>query len=286
MASSVRILILLLAVVVPACHTLAQDSVKAKSKVRVHKFYAFWGWNRAWYTNSDIRFHGTNYDFTLAKVVAHDRQTELGLDPYLAIGSITIPQTNCRIGYYLNDHWSVSIGLDHMKYVMDQDQVVDIVGSIQNGQTPYDGTYNHTPIKLTEDFLTFEHTDGLNYINAELRRHDILVDFRKMKLPNITLNLIEGVGLGALLPKTNTALLGFNRYDEFHLAGFGLNGMVGLNFTFFDHFFIQSELKGGYINMPDIRTTEFTVDRARQHFMFGSVNFLVGANFSIRCGGK
>ena len=260
---------------------VAQDASTVPPAKKSLRFFVYWGWNRAAYTNSDIRFHGNNYDFTLSKVVAHDRQTPLGLDPYLSPGNVTIPQTNCRIGYFISDHWSISIGLDHMKYVMDQDQTVTINGNIQNSGTPYDGVYNNSQIKMTEDFLKFEHTDGLNYINFELRRHDMLFNLKQIQLPNISFNLTEGFGAGVLLPKTNTTLLGFERYDEFHLAGYGLGGFVGLNITFFDHFFIQSELKGGFINMPDIRTTQFSADRAAQHFSFVQSNILIGANFAI-----
>ncbi len=258
----------------------AQEAIPETGKHRA-KFFAYWGWNRGGFTNSDIHFHGNDYNFTLYQVVAHDRQTDLGIDPYLSPGSVTIPQTNARIGYFLNDHWSLSLGLDHMKYVMDQDQTANITGTIQNSGTPYDGVYNNSPLVLKSDFLMFEHTDGLNYINFEVRRHDMLVNLKRYHLPNISLNLIEGLGAGVLLPKTNTTLLGFNRYDDFHLAGWGLAGMVGLNLTFFDHFFIQSELKGGFINMPDIRTTEFSADRADQKFYFDQLNFIIGGNFAI-----
>ncbi|HNP76146.1 MAG: hypothetical protein U0289_09745 [Cyclobacteriaceae bacterium] len=253
-------------------------SGRAQEAKVARKFYVIWGWNRASYTNSDIRFHGNSYDFTLSRAVAHDRQTPIAFDPYLSPGRITIPQTNFRIGYYLNDHWSITAGVDHMKYVMDQDQTVNIDGYIQNSQTPYDGTYPHTPIKLTEDFLTFEHTDGLNYINIEIRRHDQLLHLNR---PDISVNLIEGFGAGALLPKTNTQLLLNNRYDEFHLAGYGVSAMAGINLTFFKYFFLQSEVKGGYINMPDIRTTEFSSDRAKQHFFFDEWTMLFGVNFFV-----
>lgn len=35
-------------------------------------------------------------------------------------------------------------------------------------------------------------------------------------------------------------------------------------------------MKGGFINMPDIRTTEFKADRAAQHFFFWQGNILFG----------
>jgi len=32
------------------------------------KFYIYWGGNRGYYTNSDIRFRGEGYDFTIKDV--------------------------------------------------------------------------------------------------------------------------------------------------------------------------------------------------------------------------
>jgi len=89
------------------------------------------------------------------------------------------------------------------------------------------------------------------------------------------------LGAGILVPKTNTTLLNFKRYDEFHLAGYGIDAIVGLNVTFFNFFFVQSEFKQGYINMPDIRTTIFDSDRASQHFSFSQFNIVFGTNISL-----
>jgi hypothetical protein len=91
----------------------------------------------------------------------------------------------------------------------------------------------------------------------------------------------EGIGAGILVPRTNTTLMNKARYDEFHVAGYGAAIVVGLNMTFFKYFFIQSEWKGGYINMPDIRTTMDKIDRASQHFLFSQYNMVFGANFRI-----
>ncbi len=261
----------------------AQDQNQSSFATKHYKrqFFIYWGWNRDWYTNSDIHFRGNNYDFNLSKVVAKDNQNKIGLDPYLTPNEITIPQTNFRIGYFFKDNWNISLGLDHMKYVMQQDQMVKINGNIQNSNTVYDGVYADSTIPLVTDFLQFEHTDGLNYINVELRRFDHILNLRRFHLPNIDFNITEGIGMGALLPKTNTTLLGNERYDEFHLAGYGISGFVGLNITFFEYFFIQSELKSGYINMPDIRTTKSSADSANQHFLFLQSNIVVGGNFKL-----
>lgn len=246
------------------------------------KFFIFWGWNRGAYSNSTIHFKGNSYDFTLDKVVAKDRQTPWDPNIYLNPALITIPQTNFKMGYYFNDHYNFSFGVDHMKYVMVQDQTTTINGQISDPNPPeFVGTYNNDDIVLTQDFLTFEHTDGLNYINLEFSRVDDLLKVFNRGMKNFEINITEGVGAGILLPKTNAKLMGNARHDAFHLAGYGLDAKIGLNLTFFRYFFIQGELKGGFIHMPDIRTTSDKSDRASQAFVFGEADFLFGAIFKI-----
>ena len=57
--------------------------------------------------------------------------------------------------------------------------VDSISGIIENSGTIYDGVYNNKTVLLEEFFLEFEHTDGLNYINAEIRRFDDLFALHK-----------------------------------------------------------------------------------------------------------
>ena len=234
-----------------------------------------WGWNRGWFTNSDIHFRADNYDFTLTDVVAKDRQTKFDPEIYFHPLWITIPQTNFRIEYFHKNNYSISIGVDHMKYVVQQNQEVLINGNIGNSGTPYDGDYTNGAININDGFLKLEHSDGLNYINFEYRRFDNLIEYKDWNL-----NIAEGLGTGFLLPRTNATLFNNKRHDKFHLAGYGFNAVIALNLSY-KRYFIQSELKGGFINMPDIRTTERKSDRASQHFLFTQLNFLVGYSFSL-----
>ena len=75
--------------------------------------------------------------------------------------------------------------------------------------------------------------------------------------------------------------MGKERYDEFHVSGFGVSAKVGLNFTFFKYFFIQTELKGGYIEMNDIRTTKDKADSAEQNFWFLQRILVIGGIFRL-----
>jgi hypothetical protein len=76
--------------------------------------------------------------------------------------------------------------------------------------------------------------------------------------------------------------MGMERHDDFHVAGYGVSGKVGLNFTFFKYFFVQTELKGGYINMPNIQTTyRENIDKASQDFHFLQTVVAFGGIFRL-----
>ncbi len=245
------------------------------------KFYIYWGGNREKYSDSDIEFRGADYNFTLHNVQAVDKPKGWHLD-YFNPSRMTIPQTNFRIGYFVTDKYNISIGVDHMKYVMLQDKVVNYTGNYPD-RGIYGEAVANGQVLLTEDFLTFEHTDGLNYINTEFSRVDDISSklFKTWNSDKFQINVTEGIGVGFLYPKTNSKLLGKQRHDDFHIAGYGLSAKVGLNFTFFKHYFIQTELKGGYINMNDIRTTHDPADIASQDFWFAQSVIAVGGIFKL-----
>lgn len=240
------------------------------------QMFVFWGWNRAGFTNSDIRFKGAGYDFTLENVVAHDRPSPLSLD-YVNPGSLSIPQFNFRLGYFIKDNLALVIAQDHMKYVMDQDQLADFKGHISD--PVYAGMVQNGQVNLADkQFLTFEHTDGLNYINIGLEKYQSLSSKK-----NVDIVWSYGGGVGMMMPKSNVKLFGNERSDRFHVAGFGADARTNINFIFWKHWMARVEGKVGYINMPDIKTTlNNKPDNAMQDFMFAQVNFGIGYTFNTK----
>jgi len=287
-------------------NTFAQNDTIKKERYTAHnkgKFFISWGGNRESYTKSDVNFRGKDYNFTVDNMDAHDKPKGWHID-YVNPARMTIPQTNFRMGYFINDHYSVAIGWDHMKYVMTQAQTANVSGYInlpadQSGSY-YNGVYDNTPVDMSQNgaqeggfekgttqegtpaFLMYEHTDGLNYVNTEFSRHDDISKW--FGLPNtdkVQINLTEGLGAGVLYPKTNATVLGKERHDDFHISGYGLSAKAGINFTFFKYFYLQGELKGGYINMQDIRTTKSNDDKASQDFFFFQRIVAVGGIFRL-----
>jgi hypothetical protein len=241
------------------------------------KIFLFWGWNRATYSDSNIHFKGDGYNFTLNNVSAHDRPTEISFNDYLKPDRVTIPQTNARIGYFVKDNVAIVLGLDHMKYVMDQKQNVGFSGTIS------DPTYaamvqNGQVVNLNDEkFLTFEHTDGLNYINIGAEKFENLYQTK-----GFDLELSYGAGVGALFPKSNVKLFGNERSDRFHLAGFGADFRTSFNAIFAKHILLRLEGKVGYINMPDVKTTlNNKPDKASQDFFFAQANIGIGYIFGF-----
>ncbi|MFT5645661.1 MAG: hypothetical protein ACI976_000334, partial [Aureispira sp.] len=192
--------------------TFAQNKNKYKAfdiRPNKGKIFVSFGWNRGYFTDSKINLKGEDYDFSLHAVKATDRQSTFDFGLYFHPETFTIPQTNFKVGYFFHDNYTVSFNIDHMKYVMVQNQTVKISGFINGTNTPYNGTYdNNDSIVLSKDFLTFEHTNGLNYLSLELNRHDDLL--KKLHLENkwVEISCSEGFSLGLITPKTDATLLG------------------------------------------------------------------------------
>ncbi|MWW26617.1 hypothetical protein [Algibacter lectus] len=271
MKSNLHLIVLFLSIINFSAFAQDTNAVKYTASSK-GKFFVSWGGNRDSFSKSDIHFEGDNYNFTIKDATARDKPKGWHLD-YINPTRMTIPQTNFKMGYFISDKYSISLGLDHMKYVMENEKTRTLSGYIDLPTTEegskFNGIYNNEATFLPEDFLGFEHTDGLNYIYTEIARHDdISALFNLPNTDKFQINLTEGIGGGFLLPKTNSTLLIKERNDEFHLSGYGVSARAGINFTFFKHFFMQLDLKGGYINMPNIRTTPDPADRASQHFTY------------------
>jgi len=247
------------------------SNIQAAALDKKGKWYFYYGWNRATYTNSDYHLTGNGYDFTLRDVKATDSQTKVGFDPYLHPTNWSIPQTNIRLGYYLSDTVSVSLGNDHMKYLMVRDQTVRFEGTINTGGV-YDRSGEGTQ-KLTSDFLLLEHTDGLNYFSIELEKY---LPVWTSKVADNAVSFYAGPGLALMYPKTNATLFENSRNDRFNLAGYGFSIKAGVEFIFYQRFFARFVAKYGEIRMNDVRTTSNSSDKLSQEFYFSEAFIVFG----------
>lgn len=239
-------------------------------------FYITWGYNRAFYNRSDIEFAGEGYSFVLNDVIANDVPEEWDPKVYLDPKQLTIPQFNFRIGYSINDRWTISGGWDHMKYKILQNQHVDIDGFIDPKlSTKYGGVYDDNDyISIDRDFIRFEHSDGFNFARLGLEYRSRIWQSKKNHL---RFDVFPGVSAGVMLPWTDYTL--FNtRYKNFpHLSGYGLSATLGARLEFLKYFFLQVQTQYGYANLTDINLEDDRGARGRQQVVFFERSMSLGA---------
>jgi hypothetical protein len=240
-------------------------------------FFLHWGYNRAWYSWSDIHFDGPGYDFTLRHVHAADRPVVFSFTNYFHPKQVWIPQYNYRVGWFFRDQWSISLGLDHMKYVVEQDQRVRMDGHVDGVRSHTIGEGSHEVI-LTPDFLQYEHTDGLNLLSLDVDHYDLLWNSTN---GHHYLRAYEGLHAGPVIPRSDVRLFGEGLNNRFNIAGVGVGTQAGLHFTFFRHFFIRNTLKAGWIDLSHVLTTGTNEDQASQHFWFIQHAVVVGGQFQF-----
>lgn len=261
----------------PALANGQKWSSKRKYSTRKNTLYIYWGYNRSMYTKSDINFVGPRYNFIAENVAASDRPSNK-LNEYFAPNKFTIPQFNVRVGYYYADHWDVSFGYDHMKYVMDPNQIIYLNGHIETSTSELNGDYDQSTgkIPIRYEDLHYENTNGLNYISVQLTNTTPRYETRDRKF---AIHQILGGGGGPVLTQTGFNWDGVEYQSGMAITGYGLSVHAGVRFDFFNRFFLMSDWSTGFIHLPHNRTIQNAPDYARQKFVFAQWVLMGGVFF-------
>lgn len=260
-------------------HYAFKDSVSnswfnnnTRSYSRKGSFYIQAGVNWTGFGRSDINFDGPGYDFTLQDIKGHDQPYKLPI------------QYNFHAGYFIRDNYSLSLGFDHMKYVMKIPQEVTISGLIGEQVStpaiptgPYAGEYLNQVITVTPDLLTLEYTDGFNYFSTHVQRFD---DVWVAANRRTSLALETSVGAGIIIPRSDVKLFGLGINNDFNVAGWAATLKGGLLFNFNKNIYFLVNLEAGYANMSKIYTTgRNDIDKASQKLNFLQNSYLLGIRF-------
>ena len=142
----------------------------------------------------------------------------------------------------------------------------------------YAGSYLQRPIRVTRDFLLFEHTDGLNLANIDLEYHLPVV---QLAHSNVALHVMTGLGGIWVIPRTDAHVFGIGLNNRFHLAGYSLAGKAGLRLYVLKRLFLMTETKVGYITLPDILLRNEQPQRANQNIFFWEKMGAIGFDFNF-----
>jgi len=251
--------------------------MRAQAPAHAGELFLYWGYNRSQFSRSDIHLEGPSYSFTLHAVEATDRPHPFAWDTYFNPRYIWFPQYVYRLGWQFREQWSVSLGLDHMKYVVRPDQAVDWSGELKPGWERRPGDR----MVLDNATLSYEHTDGLNLLSVDLDRyHRLWASVRG----TADLRLFAGVHGGPVICRSDVRLFGEGLNNRFNVAGFGVGAQAGLHISFARHFFVRNVLRAGWMDLTRVLTTGRAEDRASQHF--GYLEHAIMAGGAIRIGGR
>jgi len=252
------------------------QSRSKKKKVSYGKgtLFGYWGYNRSAYTKSDLRLIGQGYDFTLKNATAHDNQSKR-FEDYVDLGNITVPQFNGRVGYYFKNHYAISFGYDHMKYIFDDGNRVLLNGTIKPGiDTIWSGTYNDEPVITDREHFHYENSNGLNYLHFEVMRSDMLYRTKNTKFA-ISTNF--GLGAGGLLSFNDFNFGQQKDMVTISMSGYAVSAHASLRFEFFNHFFLQTEASGGFMHQLHVRTrAKDPLAYAKQRYGYAMGHAVVG----------
>lgn len=248
-------------------------SVQAQlfKKLQLSGVYLQWGYNRDWFSRSDIHLSdGKNYDFTIHKVTATDQPDFEGF--WNTPLDVTIPQNSYRIGFYLNRNHThaIEINFDHAKYVMIDYKTRRVSGEIYGRPIDKDTL-------MTPQFVHFEHTNGANFyhINYVGQKELLKNKARKRTLASV---LWKG-GAGVVIPRSDVTIMGKRLDNRYHIAGYIISLEGAARYYPFKNFFLEVSVKGGFANYLNVLTVEGGT--AKHHFWYGAVVGLIGYDIPL-----
>ncbi len=254
-------------------------SYKKKQTTQKGAVYLYWGYNRSIYTKSDIHFTGNGYDFTIHKARAHDRPAR-GFNTYFGSEAFSQPQFNFRVGYYYKHLWDVSIGYDHMNYVMENHQDAALSGTINpESNSFFNGQFDNQVYTVFPQMIQYENTNGLNYISVQLTNTKSLYRTRSRK---IRLQRRLGIGIGGVVTQTDFSWSGEDYTSAIKVTGAGASFHTGLRLDLINRFFLQSNWSTGFIYLPKVQTIANTESYASQKFVYADWQLVGGLVFYLR----
>jgi hypothetical protein len=138
---------------------------------------------------------------------------------------------------------------------MDSNQTLHVKGNINGYHIDKD------TLVAKDDFLSFEHTNGANFLQANYVRQ--FSCWRIHDRPFLT--AVAKIGGGVMIPKTDVTLFGVRRDNVFHIAGFLASAEAGLRIYPLRHLFIEATAKSGYVNYTKV----LTIGTGKAHHQFG-----------------
>ena len=232
-----------------------------------HEFYLGWGYNSESYRPVDLRMSqpALGNEFTLHDVDYHDSE---GWTTGLLSHSLTGPQYNFQVGYYLWKNTAFEVSFVHAKAIVTQDQTVRMTGTLA-GQ-PVDQN-----IVLTEGVLIYKLNNGANFA-----LFNIVQRFPLLRKPGQTgsVSVMGKAGMGFVVPHTENTVFGVPNEEGFQFSGPDLGIELAVRIHLFRAIYAEYCEKGVYARYRGVNINQ---GQAEQELWAHVRALTFGASFRI-----
>jgi hypothetical protein len=248
---------------------------QTKSRERKGEFYFSWGYNTEWYTHSNVRIDqpALGNDFTFRDITGHDHR---GWDEQLFTKALTIPQYNYRLGYIFNKkkQLGIEINFDHTKFLFGDDQLVHIVGKINN--KAYDGHVIFRDNGTADSSSFYYLNNGANFLLFNIVKRWRLLANKKQ---TIQIDGFGKAGIGPVIPHVENKFFDQPKNDpHFQFGGWNIGAEGAIRATFFKYIYLEYTNKLDYARYSGLKIYEGT---ARQAFGTYEMMLNLGLSFPV-----
>jgi hypothetical protein len=262
--------IVLMAILLIALNVEAQH----KKKERKGEFYFSWGYNKEWYTNSNIRVMqpALGNDYKFMRIEGHDHP---GWDEGLFQKPLSVPQYNYRLGYVFDKKRGLGweINFDHTKFIF-ADQNAHIVGKLNNRQVDTSIAFNQG------NGYYYYLNNGANFLLFNLtKRWHLYQD----KQNNLKIDGFLKGGVGPVIPHVQNKLNNIpnapDSVSHFQLGGWNIGTEATLRATFFKTIYLEYSNKLDFASYSGLRIYDGTVRQS-----FGTYEMILSLGFTFPMG--
>ncbi|MBV9989316.1 MAG: hypothetical protein JO301_16680 [Chitinophagaceae bacterium] len=247
--------------------------IAQKRQERAGEFYFSWGYNKEWYTRSDVNVSQPelNTFYTLHSVHSHDHP---GWDEGLFSTPISIPQYNYRLGYFFNRKkgWGLEINFDHTKHIIQDNQLIEVSGSFNN--------------KQTDSVIRFSESNGFYYYlnnGANFLLFNLVKRWNWQESPSgkFKLDALAKAGIGPVIPHVQNSFFGQANDAGFQLGGWNMGIEAGMRATFFRRVYLEFTNKLDYARYSGLK-----VYRGEASQAFGTYELILSLGVTVAAGPK
>jgi hypothetical protein len=244
-----------------------------KTTERKGEFYFSWGYNKEWYTRSDVKVNQPllNSNYTLKSVRSKDHP---GWDEGLFSTPISIPQYNYRVGYFFNKKkgLALEINFDHTKHIIRDGQPVRISGT--RNKKNIDSVVNFSEANGFYYFLN----NGANFLLFNIVKR---WNWHESKTGGFKLDALGKAGIGPVIPHVQNSFFGQANDPGFQLGGWNIGVEGCVRATFFKHVFLEFSNKLDYASYSNLKVYQGTARQA-----FATYELILSLGYTLPAGKK